>query len=83
MTRPISPRIVRKKPVYTSEQINLALGIMSGRIDPCTDLRFFDDAQKLHGDLVSAHLGGDGNPGPTGHRLKAEEILLHLISRAS
>lgn len=67
-------------PSYSDKQINMALGIMSGRIDPVNDLRFFDEAQKLHGDLVSTINGGLGNPGPQAHRRKAEEILLSLIA---
>lgn len=64
---------------YDKRQIDIALGIMSGRIDPEKDLRLFDDAQQLHKNLVSAMSGGAGNPGPHYHRKKAEEILLHLI----
>ncbi len=63
---------------YTQQQIDMALGIMSGRLGP-EDLSCFDDAQKLHGDLVSAMKGGEGNPGDYAHRRKAEEILKHLL----
>ena len=65
---------------YTPQQIDIAFGIMSGRIDPETDLRFFDDAQLLHGNLVSALQNGKGNPGALAHRHKAEEIFAWLFA---
>lgn len=65
--------------VYTEEQVTIALGIMSGRIDPETELKYFDDAKKLHPEITSACGWRTGNPGPRAHRLKAEEILKHLI----
>lgn len=65
---------------YSQEQIQAALGVMSGRIDPKIELRRFDDAQVLHGGtLKSAVEGGLGNPGPLAHRKKAEEIMLALL----
>lgn len=64
---------------YTKEQIDIAFGIFSGRINPISDLAYFDEAQKLHGNLVGTINGGSGNPGPMGHRLKAEEIIRSLI----
>lgn len=65
---------------YTNEQIEIALGVMSGRINPETDLRYFDDAQRLHGGLLrSVRDGGLGNPGPDGNRRKAEEIVMSLL----
>ncbi len=68
------------KPLYTPDQMDVALGIMSGRIDPETDLRDFDSAQRLHLNLISAMDGGRGNPGPYAHRAKAEQILCWMIS---
>lgn len=63
---------------YTSCQIDIAFGILSGRLDP--EVFGFNTAQDLHGDLVSAMDGGRGNPGPNAHRRKAEEILGWLIA---
>lgn len=65
---------------YNQEQIDIALGIFSGRINPETDLEFFEDAQKLHKNLVGTINGGNGNPGSYAHRKKAEEIVSYLIS---
>lgn len=60
---------------YTPEQIKIALGIISGRIDPERDLRYFDDAIRLHLDLPY------GNVTVNQHRIKAEEIILSLINK--
>jgi hypothetical protein len=66
--------------IYTRKQLDIALGILSGRIDPDTDLRSFDDAQRLwNWDLVSTMQGGDGNPGTAAHRRKAEKILEDML----
>lgn len=60
---------------YTPEQIKIALGIMSGRIDPERDLKYFDDAIRFHLDLPN------GNVTASQHRIKAEEIIFNLIGK--
>jgi hypothetical protein len=66
---------------YTKEQIDIALGVLSGRINPETGFMWFEDAQKLHGFCLRGRLeGGQGNPGVEAHRRKVEEILLALIT---
>lgn len=62
---------------FTYAQISIALGIMSGRIDPAT--MHFDEAKELHPEIESAIGGGCGNPGADAHRRKAETIVWSLL----
>ena len=67
---------------YTQQQIDIAFGIMSGRIEPEHDLHYYDDAKKLYTfDELEKYHGL--NPGAHAHRLKAEEILKHLILKGN
>jgi hypothetical protein len=65
---------------YTEKQIDIAMGIISGRINPDLDLKYLEDAQGLYnGELKSMIVGGEGNPGTHAHYRQAERILMHLI----
>lgn len=66
---------------YTEKQIEIALGIMSGRINPETDLKYFDDAKQFDPDLKNSISGR--NKTPNEHRRLAEQIFMHLISQKS
>lgn len=62
---------------YTDRQINIALGIMSGRIDPASDLYYYDDWKHLYAAGEVDKLCASVNA--LRHRLKAEEILKYLL----
>ncbi len=64
---------------YTDEQVDCALGILSGRIKP--EEMYFDDVQKLYdGELKSGTQGGGKPSIPTIQR-EAERIVKAFITR--
>ncbi|MES2865556.1 MAG: S4 domain-containing protein, partial [Actinomycetota bacterium] len=76
-----SRRVVEQYIVEGRIRVNgVVVEELGRRIDPETDLRDFDSAQRLHLNLISAMDGGRGNPGPYAHRAKAEQILCWMIS---